>query len=58
MVLAEVIWSWIKGGVRRRNTANSQNLNGVWLLTKEEVEKIGREEWEKAIRKAIDWENR
>ena len=44
--------------MRRRNTANSQNLNGVWLLTKEEMDKIGPLEWQKAIRKAIEWENK
>ena len=55
---SEVIWSYIKGRVARRNTANSQSLNGIWKLTIEEMEKISLEDWESAIRKAISWEDK
>ena len=55
---SEVIWSYIKGRVARRNTANSQSLNGIWKLTIEEMEKISVEDWESAIRKAISWEDK
>ena len=58
IMFPEVIWAFIKNRVRRRNTANSQSLNGVWLLTKDEMAKITKEDWQKAIRKAQDWENK
>ena len=48
----------MKGGVRRRNTANFQNLNGVFLLTNQEMAKIDQQRWQKAIKKAKDWEDR
>ena len=56
MYFLENIWARIKNRVRARNTANTQNLNGVWQLTNEEMGKITPHDWEMAIKKAMDWE--